>query len=312
MDDKLQKSIDRAIALLKTPKKYENYISIKIVPLGIDCCCSHCLPETWRKINQYIAPCGPVGHEGDALIKKNKNEFVFESHETGLEFIVLIDIIKKSADCLKSIIELITVSIKALSQEKRKQPFRMKIAKRQIIRGVVDEENLIEIDIPLTKDIEKQLLKKLKKLVNKKHNRKTMESNSEIVIYKNPDGNIKIDVRLEDETVWVSQAHMCELFDKNKRTISEHIRNIFEEGELQEESVVRKFRTTAVDSKNYDVKYYNLDVIISVGYRVKSIQGTQFRIWATKRLKEYIIKGFALNDDRFKTGNSMNYFNELK
>ena len=117
-----------------------------------------------------------------------------------------------------------------------------------------------------------------------------MKSNSEIVIYKNPDGNIKIDVCLEDETVWLSQSHMCELFDKNKRTISEHIRNIFAEGELLEESVVRKFRTTAIDSKNYDVKYYNLDVIISVGYRVKSRQGTQFRIWATKRLKEYIQK----------------------
>ena len=139
-----------------------------------------------------------------------------------------------------------------------------------------------------------------------------MGSNSEIVIYKNPDGNIKIDVRLEDDTVWLSQSHMCELFDKDKRTISEHIRNIFAEGELQEESVVRKFRTTAIDSKTYDVKYYNLDVIISVGYRVKSKQGTQFRIWATRRLKEYIIKGFALNDERFKTGNSMNYFNELQ
>lgn len=139
-----------------------------------------------------------------------------------------------------------------------------------------------------------------------------MESNSEIIIYKRPDGNIRIDVRLEGETVWLSQAHMCELFDKNKRTISEHIRNIFAEGELQEDSVVRKFRTTAIDGKNYDVKYYNLDVIISVGYRVKSRQGTQFRIWATKRLKEYIVKGFALNDERFKTGNSMNYFNELQ
>ncbi len=139
-----------------------------------------------------------------------------------------------------------------------------------------------------------------------------MGSNSEIVIYMNPDGNIKIDVRLEDETVWLSQSHMCELFEKNKRTISEHIRNIFAEGELQEESVVRKFRTTAIDSKSYNVKHYNLDVIISVGYRVKSRRGTQFRIWATQRLKEYIIKGFVLNDERFKTGNSMNYFKELQ
>jgi len=91
-----------------------------------------------------------------------------------------------------------------------------------------------------------------------------MKSNGEIIIYKNINGNIKIEVRLEDEAVWLSQAHMCELFNKNKRTISEHIRNIFAEGELQEDSVVRNFRTTAIDGKNYDVKYFNLDVIISV------------------------------------------------
>lgn len=135
---------------------------------------------------------------------------------------------------------------------------------------------------------------------------------SEIIIYQNPDGNIKIDVRLEAETVWLTQAQICELFQKSKATVSEHIKNIFEEGELDELSVVRNFRTTAADGKNYDTHFYNLDVIISVGYRVKSQQGTQFRIWATQRLKEYIIKGFALNDDRFKAGNSMNYFNELQ
>jgi hypothetical protein len=136
--------------------------------------------------------------------------------------------------------------------------------------------------------------------------------NSEILIYQNPDGKINIDVRLEEESVWLTQAQLCELFQKSKATISEHIKNIFEEGELEESSVVRNFRTTAIDGKNYDTKYYNLDVIISVGYRVKSPQGTQFRIWATQRLKEYIIKGFALNDDRFKSGTSMNYFNELQ
>jgi hypothetical protein len=135
---------------------------------------------------------------------------------------------------------------------------------------------------------------------------------SDIIIYQNPDGNIKIDVRIEDETVWLTQAQICELFKKSKATISEHIKHVFEEGELNEISVVRKFRTTASDGKNYDVNYYNLDLIISVGYRVKSLQGTQFRIWATQRLKEYIIKGFTLNDDRFKSGNSMNYFNELQ
>ena len=136
--------------------------------------------------------------------------------------------------------------------------------------------------------------------------------NSEIIIYQNTDGNIKIDVRLEEETVWLTQAQICNLFNKSKATVSEHIKHIFEESELEEISVVRNFRTTASDGKNYDTNHYNLDVIISVGYRVKSPQGTQFRIWATQRLKEYIIKGFALNDDRFKSGNSMNYFNELQ
>lgn len=134
----------------------------------------------------------------------------------------------------------------------------------------------------------------------------------EILIYKNQDGSIKVDVRFQEETVWLSQSQIAELFGKNKRTISEHIQNIFKEGELTEESVVRKFRTTASDEKEYSINHYNLDVIISIGYRVKSQQGTQFRIWATQRLKEYIIKGFALNDERFKTGTSMNYFNELQ
>lgn len=142
--------------------------------------------------------------------------------------------------------------------------------------------------------------------------------NSEIILYQNPSGDIKIDVRLDEETVWLTQAQMAELFGKDKRTISEHIGNVFKEGELNEKVVVRKFRTTtqhgAIAGKTQEVEVngYNLDVIISVGYRVKSPQGTQFRIWATQRLKEFIIKGFALNDDRFKTGNSMNYFNELQ
>ncbi len=142
--------------------------------------------------------------------------------------------------------------------------------------------------------------------------------NSEIIIYQNTEGNIKVNVRLEDETVWLTQAQLCELFNKSKATISEHIKNVFEEGELDEKVVVRKFRTTtkhgAIAGKTQEVEIngYNLDVIISVGYRVKSPQGTQFRIWATQRLKEYIIKGFALNEDRFKSGSSMNYFNELQ
>jgi hypothetical protein len=142
--------------------------------------------------------------------------------------------------------------------------------------------------------------------------------NGEIIIYQNPEGTIKIDVRLEEETVWLTQAQMASLFGKGRTTITEHIQNVFNEGELDEKEVCRDFRQTtqhgAIQGKTQEntVKYYNLDVIISVGYRVKSPQGTQFRIWATQRLKEYIIKGFALNDERFKTGNSMNYFNELQ
>ena len=143
-------------------------------------------------------------------------------------------------------------------------------------------------------------------------------ANSEIIIYQNQDGSVKVDVRLEDETVWLTQAQLCELFNKSKATISEHIKNVFEEGELDAGATVRKFRTTtphgAIPGKTQEIEVngYNLDVIISVGYRVKSPQGTQFRIWATKRLKEYIIKGFALNDDRFKSGTSTNYFAELQ
>jgi hypothetical protein len=140
----------------------------------------------------------------------------------------------------------------------------------------------------------------------------------EILIYQNQEGNIKIDVRLEEETVWLSQAQIGLLFGKARTTITEHIQNVFKEGELDEKVVCRDFRLTtshgAIPDKSQEssVKLYNLDVIISVGYRVKSQQGTQFRIWATQRLREYIVKGFALNDDRFKSGNSMNYFNELQ
>lgn len=134
--------------------------------------------------------------------------------------------------------------------------------------------------------------------------------NSEILIYQNPDGNIKIDVRLEEETVWLTQDQMAALFGKSKSTIKEHIKNVYEENELVEASTMKKFGISEFQQKAF--KYYSLDVIISVGYRVKSLQGTQFRIWATQRLKEYIIKGFALNDDRFKSGSSMTYFTELQ
>ena len=134
---------------------------------------------------------------------------------------------------------------------------------------------------------------------------------SSILIYQTEDGQTKIETRLEDETVWLTQAQLCELFQKSKATISEHIKHIFEEGELDEISVVRKFRTTATDGKTYETNYYNLDVIISVGYRVKSPQGTKFRQWATARLKEYLVKGFTMNDDLLKQVGGGNYFDEL-
>lgn len=135
-------------------------------------------------------------------------------------------------------------------------------------------------------------------------------NSSEILIYQNQEGNIKIDVRLEEETVWLTQDQMALLFGKAKSTINEHILNIYSENELVEATSIKKIGISDFSTK--PTNHYNLDVAISVGYRVKSVQGTQFRIWATSRLKEYIVKGFALNDDRFKTGTSMNYFNELQ
>ena len=143
-----------------------------------------------------------------------------------------------------------------------------------------------------------------------------MEANRDdnMLIYRSADGKIKIDVRFESETVWLSLDQMATLFGRDKSTISRHVKNVFEEGELSTEATVANYATVQTEggrevTRNID--YYNLDVIISVGYRVKSQQGTQFRIWATQRLKEYIIKGFALNDERFKTGSSYNYFKEL-
>ncbi len=139
----------------------------------------------------------------------------------------------------------------------------------------------------------------------------------EIILYKSESGAIKVDVLFEEETVWLTQAQMAELFGKGRTTITGHIKNVFEDGELDPEVVCREFRHTtqhgaiAGKMQTSTTKYYNLDVIISVGYRVKSQQGTQFRIWATERLRDYIIKGFTLNDERFKSGSSMNYFREL-
>lgn len=133
----------------------------------------------------------------------------------------------------------------------------------------------------------------------------------EIVIYQTDDGDTKIDFRFVDETVWLTQAQLCELYQTSKSNVSEHIKNIFEDGELEENSVVRKFRTTASDGKNYNVSYYNLDMIISLGYRIKSITATQFRRWATERLKEYMIKGFTMDDERLKNLGGGNYWKEL-
>ncbi|MFZ3130041.1 MAG: virulence RhuM family protein [Desulfosporosinus sp.] len=139
----------------------------------------------------------------------------------------------------------------------------------------------------------------------------SFKNHTEILIYQTEDGQTKIDVQIEDETVWLNQAQMVELFQTTKQNISLHINNCFKEGELKENAVVKEYLTTATDGKSYKIKYYNLDVIISIGYRVKSHRGTQFRIWATQRLKEYIIKGFTMNDDLFKKAGGGNYFDEL-
>ena len=132
-----------------------------------------------------------------------------------------------------------------------------------------------------------------------------------IILFKTDDGQIKLDVKFEDETVWLTQAQMVELYQSSKANVSEHIKHIFADGELSENSVVRKFRTTAADGKNYETTFYNLDMIISLGYRIKSLTATKFRIWATQRLKEYIIKGFALDDDRLKELGGGGYWKEL-
>ena len=142
-----------------------------------------------------------------------------------------------------------------------------------------------------------------------------MENNiieeNKIIIYTTEDGQVDIEVRLENENVWLTQNAMAELFDTTKQNISLHIKNIFEENELNENSVVKENLTTASDGKNYKTKFYNLDLIISVGYRVKSVRGTQFRIWANKLIKEYLIKGYNLNVKRFKNNGGGTYFEEV-
>lgn len=140
------------------------------------------------------------------------------------------------------------------------------------------------------------------------------ENQSNILIYQTADGITKIETRLLDDTVWLTQSQICELFQKSKSTISEHIKHVFEEGELDESTTIRNFRTVQVEGNKEverNIDYYNLDVIISVGYRVKSNQGTKFRIWATQRLREYIVKGFIMNDELLKQSGGGNYFDEL-
>ena len=138
-----------------------------------------------------------------------------------------------------------------------------------------------------------------------------MTDYGEIILYQTEDGLTKLDVNMRDETVWLSLDQMAELFGRDKSTISRHIKNIFTEGELVREAVVANFATTATDGKTYQVDYYNLDVIISVGYRVKSQRGVQFRLWASRVLKEYLRKGFALDDERLKGNGGGNYWKEL-
>ena len=133
----------------------------------------------------------------------------------------------------------------------------------------------------------------------------------ELLLYQDEKGSTQIEVRLENENVWLTQAQLVTLYQSSKANVSEHIKHIFEEGELEETAVVRKFRTTATDGKNYNIAFYNLDLIISLGYRIKSHIATKFRIWATQRLKEYIIKGFVIDDNRLKQNAGGNYWYEL-
>ncbi|MBC8017750.1 MAG: virulence RhuM family protein [Verrucomicrobia bacterium] len=148
-------------------------------------------------------------------------------------------------------------------------------------------------------------------MTTKKQKNAISTSSDDFLLYQTEDGKTRIEAKFQGETVWLSLNQMVDLFQRDKSVVSKHIRNVFDEGELRREAVVANFATTASDGKTYQVDHYNLDVIISVGYRVKSHRGTQFRIWATQRLREYIIKGFAMDDQRFKQGGGGNYFDEL-
>jgi len=146
-----------------------------------------------------------------------------------------------------------------------------------------------------------------------KKKKESVFAKGELILYQTEDGHTKIEVRLEDETVWLSQQLMTDLFQTTKQNISLHLKNVFEEGELPEKRVVKEYLTTAADGKNYRTKFYNLEAIVAVGYRVKSHRGTQFRKWATERLNEYIVKGFTMDDERLKQVNNIgaDYFDEM-
>lgn len=135
--------------------------------------------------------------------------------------------------------------------------------------------------------------------------------NSNLIFYNDDSENIHIEALFEDENIWLTQAQIVDLYQTSKSNVSEHIKHIFEDGELNEDSVVRNIRITASDGKNYNTKHYNLDLILSVGYRIKSKIATQFRIWATELIKEYLKKGFVMNDDRLKNLGGGNYWKEL-
>ena len=138
-----------------------------------------------------------------------------------------------------------------------------------------------------------------------------IDDNNQIIIYQGEDGGTRIEVKFTGDTVWLSQQQLCDLYNTSKANVSEHIKHIFEDRELDEDSVVRKFRTTATDGKSYKVSYYNLDMIISLGYRIRSVIATHFRRWATERLKEYLIKGFTMDDERLKGNGGGAYWREL-
>jgi len=150
----------------------------------------------------------------------------------------------------------------------------------------------------------------------KKDNQSVMQNRfTEFLLYTTPNGKVKVEVFLRNENIWLTQAKIAELFGVDRSVVTKHLQNIFQEGELNKNATCAKIAQVQIEGQRQvtrDVEFYNLDAILSVGYRVNSRQATLFRIWATQRLKEYIIKGFALNDDRFKSGKSMNYFSELQ